>query len=208
MNRKRTMYTLYHFPISCSNVVKIALELIDAEHQVSIIDLYQGEQQHPEFLAINPMGKVPVLVNGNQVMTQGSAILLHLSQKYPNANLMPDLATTEGMTALQWFDFVSASLHSNFDKVFHTERISADSEIVKANAEELIIKQLNHIEDRLVESNFLAGDKPSLADYYFAVVLGWGQVLSFDLLERYPSFSNFKEKLKQAAVKSESLQEL
>jgi len=200
------MYTLYHFPISCSNVVKIALELIDVEHQVSLVDLYQGEQQHPDFLAINPMGKVPVLVEGNQVMTQGSAILLHLSQKFPDANLMPDLATTEGMTALKWFDFISASLHSNFDKVFHAERISADSEIVKANAEELIIKQLNHIEDRLFESKFLAGDKPSLADYYFVVMLGWGQVLSFDLFERYPSFVHFKEKLKELCPSSESLQ--
>jgi len=200
------MYTLYHFPISCSNVVKIALELIDVEHQVSLVDLYQGEQQHPDFLAINPMGKVPVLVEGNQVMTQGSAILLHLSQKFPDANLMPDLATTEGMTALKWFDFISASLHSNFDKVFHSERISADSEIVKANAEELIIKQLNHIEDRLFESKFLAGDKPSLADYYFVVMLSWGQVLSFDLFERYPSFVHFKEKLKELCPSSESLQ--
>lgn len=199
------MYNLYHFPISCSNAVKIVLELIDVEHQVTIVDLFEGDQHKPEFLALNPQGKVPVLVEGNQVMTQGSAILLHLSQKYPAANLMPELSSSAGITALKWFDFIAASLHGNFDKVFHADRISNDADVVKANAEELLIKQLDQIEERLFESNFLAGEHPTLADYYFAVVLGWGDVLSFNLLDRYPAFERFKAKLQEASPNSASL---
>lgn len=181
---------------------------MDVEHQVSIVDLMKGEQNKPEFLAINPLGKVPVLVDGNQVMTQGSAILIHLSQKFPEANLMPDLASEEGMTALKWFDIISASLHGGFDRLFHAERISNDVDVVKANAEELIIKLINQIEDRLFESKFLAGEHPTLADYYFAVILGWGQVLSFDIFERYPSFGKYKVQLQEASPNSTSLQAL
>ncbi|CAH9060027.1 Glutathione S-transferase GST-4.5 [Pseudoalteromonas holothuriae] len=202
------MYTLYHFPISCSNVVKIVLELIDVEHQVCIVDLLNAEQRSPEFLALNPSGKVPVLVEGDRVMTQSAAILIHLSQKFPDANLMPDLASEEGMEALKWFDFISASLHGNFDKVIHSERISNDSDIVKANAEELILKQLELVESRLLKSTFLTGEQPSLADYYFAVILGWSKMLSFNLLERYPIFADFKVKLKVASPQSNSLQAL
>ncbi|QBG35771.1 glutathione S-transferase family protein [Litorilituus sediminis] len=202
------MYTLYHFPISCSNVVKIALELIDVEHQAVIVDLFQGEQQTPEFLRLNPLGKVPVLVEGDQVMTQGAAILIHLAQKYPAAKLMPELASPAGMTALQWFDFIASSLHGNFEKLFHPERIANEAETVKANAEELLVKQFTYIEDRLFESQFLAGEQPSLADYYFVVMLGWGQVLSFDLFARYPAFAKFKARLKAVSVGSQSLQDL
>ncbi len=202
------MYTLYHFPISCSNVVKIALEIIDVEHKVTIVDLFAGDQRTPQFLALNPLGKVPVLVNGNQIMTQGSAILIHLSQKFPAANLMPDLASAAGMDALKWFDFISASLHGNFDNLFHPERLCQDRDQVKATAEAMITRQLAQIEERLVTSHFLAGEQPSLADYYFAVILGWGQMLSFDLFERYPAFAKFKSRIKATAPNSESLQAL
>lgn len=202
------MYTLYHFPISCSNVVKIVLELIDAEHKTINIDLYKGEQHAPEFLAINPQGKVPVLAEGERVLTQGSAILLHLSQKYSTYDLMPDLSSFEGATALKWLDFVSASMHSNFDKIFHADRISKDIEIVKANAEEQLVKQFQQVEKRLNKSKYLAGDKPTLADYYFVVMLGWEQVLSFDLLQRFPVFTEFKKALKEASPDSASLQAL
>ena len=202
------MYTLYHFPISCSNVVKIVLELIGVEHQVSIVDLFEGQQNSPDFLALNPLGKVPVLVCNGEVMTQGAAILLHLSQKFPESKLMPDLASSQGMVALKWFDFICASLHSSFDVIFHTERFSNDASIVKANAEEVLIKQLKLVEERLLKNLFLAGEQPSLADYYFAVILGWSQVLSFDLCERYPAFAKFKARLQAKSPNSESLQSL
>ncbi|WP_440055777.1 glutathione S-transferase family protein [Pseudoalteromonas sp. T1lg65] len=202
------MYTLYHFPISCSNAVKIVLEIVNVEHQVVIVDLLKGEQYQPEFLALNPTGKVPVLVTGSQIMTQGTAILIHLSQKFPKSALMPDLASKEGMAALKWLDFVATSLHGNFDKVIHPERIANDINIVKANAEDAIIKQLNQIEEQLKNSDFLAGNVPTLADYYFVVMLGWSKMLSFDLFSRYPIFMQFKTRLKSACPGSESLRVL
>jgi len=202
------MYTLYHFPISCSNAVKIALELIGAEHNTVIVDLLKDEQHSPEFLALNPMGKVPVLVEGEQVMTQGMAMLIHLSQKHPGANLMPGLASNEGMTALKWLDYVATSLHGNFDKVIHPDRIADQHDSVKANAEEQINKQLKHIDSRLSESKFLAGERPTLSDLYFAVILGWGQLLSFDPLQRFPRFSQYSVDLKTACPNSASLQAL
>jgi len=70
------------------------------------------------------------------------------------------------------------------------------------------VKQLDQIEAQLFESKFLAGEQPSLADYYFVVMLGWGQVLSFNLFERYPAFAKFKARLKEASPRSESLQAL
>ncbi|GHF94208.1 glutathione S-transferase family protein [Thalassotalea marina] len=200
------MYTLYHFQISCSSAVKIALEVIGAEHDTVTVNLFEGEQHKPEFLAVNPLGKVPVLVEGDQVMTQGEAILIYLSQKHKDANLMPDLSTKEGMNALKWLNLVASSLHGHFTKIFHPESVATDQLSVKQNAEEEIIKLLNTIEAQLNESAMFVGEQPTLADFYFAVVLGWGQVLSFDLFERYPSFAQYKKELQQHLPQSKTLQ--
>lgn len=200
------MYTLYHFQISCSSAVKIALEVIGAEHDTITVNIFEGEQHKPEFLNINPLGKVPVLVENDHIMTQGEAILIHLSQKHKDANLMPDLGSEQGMVALKWLNLVASSLHGHFTKIFHPELVSSEQLSVKQNAEEEITKLLNLIESRLNESPMLAGDQPTLADFYFAVVLGWAQVLSFDLFERYPNFASYKEKLKQNVPQSQTLQ--
>ena len=202
------MYTLYHFPISCSSAVKIALELIGDEHRTNIVNLYEGEQRHASFLAINPKGKVPVLVEGNDVFTQGEAILVHLSQKHPDAELMPDLSSRNGMLALQWLNFFATSLHGHFSHIFHPEKVSTDPEIVKCNAEEEIVKLLNIVEEQLKLNDFIATENPTLADYYFAVILGWGKVLSFDLFDRYPLFLSYKKRLQAAKPESETLQSL
>lgn len=202
------MYTLYHCPITCSTTVKIALELIGVEHEVKIIDLFEGEQFSEQFLAVNPLGKVPVLVEGDHVMTQGEAILLHLSQKYPEASLMPNLATEQGATALKWFNFVASTLHNDFSKVFKPERVASNHDEVKANAEELLIKHYEFIEQRLKESPFLAGESPTLADYYLAVTLAWSRVLSFELTERFEVLQGFKVALQKASPHSKSLQQL
>lgn len=202
------MYTLYHFPISCSSAVKMVLEITGVVHQESSVNLFEGEQHQAEFLAINPLGKLPVLVEGENVFTQGEAILIYLSQKYKNAQLMPDLATYQGMEALKWLNFIASSLHGHFTKIFHPEKISHDHQSVIQNAEEEIVKLLNLIDDTLANRHFLAGNLPSLADLYFAVVLGWGQVLSFDLYERYPHFASYKKQLQAEFPLSHTLQNI
>lgn len=200
------MYTLYHCQISCSSAVKIALEVIGVEHDTVIVNILEGEQHKPEFVAINPLAKIPVLVEGKHVMTQGEAILVHLSQKHQDANLMPNLASEQGMTALKWLNFVANGLHGHFNKIFHPENVSTDPLTVKENAEAEITKLLNIVEDRLKQSTMLAGEQPTLADFYFAVILGWGQMLSFDLYKCYPIFAQYKKQLQQMLPQSQTLQ--
>lgn len=208
LDRVLIMYTLYHFQISCSSAVKMALEIIEVEHNTVVVNLFEGAQHKTDFLALNPLGKLPVLVENEKVFTQGEAILIYLSQKHKNAHLMPDLATYQGMDALKWLNFIASSLHGHFTKIFHPEKISHDHDAVKQNAEEEIVKLLNLVEDRLTNSQYLAGNMPSIADLYFAVVLGWGQVLSFDLYERYPNFVSYKKQLQTKFPLSTTLQSI
>ena len=199
------MYTLYHCPITCSTVPLITLEIIGVEHKVEIIDLFQGEQFSEHFLAINPLGKVPVLKTNEHILTQGEAILIHLSQKHPEAALMPNLATTVGADALKWLNFIASTVHGHFSRVFQPERIANEHEVVKASAEEELAKLFRLVELQLQKQPFLACSSPTLADYYLAVVLGWDRMLSFDLAERFPELKDFKQRLQQTQTNSPTL---
>ena len=199
------MYTLYHCPITCSTAVLITLEIIGVKHNVEIIDLFQNEQFSEHFLAVNPLAKVPVLKTNEHILTQGEAILIHLSQKYPEANLMPDLATIEGADALKWLNFVASTVHGYFSHVFQPERIANEHEVVKANAEEELVKLFGLIEQHLQQQPFLAGSLPTLADYYLAVILGGDRMLSFDLVERFPELKDYKQRLQQTQTNSPTL---
>ena len=199
------MYTLYHCPITCSTAVLITLEIIGVEHNIEIIDLFQNEQFSEHFLAVNPLGKVPVLKTEEHILTQGEAILIHLSQKHPEAALIPGLATTEGADALKWLNFVASTVHGLFSRVFQPERFANEQDVVKANAEEELVKLFGLIEQQLQKQPFLAGSLATLADYYLAVILGWDRMLSFDLAERFPELKDYKQRLQQAQTHSPTL---
>ena len=84
------MLELYAFPLSGnSRKAAIALEELGAEYQYHQVNLMQGEQKNPDYLAINPNGKVPVLGDGELLLWESSAILIYLAEKFPAAELIP-----------------------------------------------------------------------------------------------------------------------
>ena len=84
------MLELYAFPLSGnSRKAALALEEVGAEYRYHQIDLMQAEQKQPDYLAINPNGKVPVLGDGDLRLWESSAILIYLAEKFPDAALIP-----------------------------------------------------------------------------------------------------------------------
>jgi glutathione S-transferase len=81
---------LYGCPNTRSLRVTWALEEAGADYDFVLVDLFKGEGRRPEFLAINPGGKVPVLVDGDLVLTESAAILAYLGERFPDSGLVPD----------------------------------------------------------------------------------------------------------------------
>ena len=82
MSSKPTL-TLYHHPHSRSAGVRVMLEELGVDHRIELVDLQAGEQRRPEFLALNPLGKLPTLVDGDTVVTEQVAVYLHLADRFP-----------------------------------------------------------------------------------------------------------------------------
>lgn len=99
------MLTIYHNPQSRSTTVHYMLHELGEPFEIVPIDLKAGEHKRPEFLKINPMGKIPVLRDGDVVITETPAILVYLADKYPRAGLAPAIDAPERGAYLRWLFF-------------------------------------------------------------------------------------------------------
>ena len=89
-----------------------ALEEAHVPYEYVGIDLFKGEAREPEFLKINPAGKVPVLVDGAQTITESAAICLHIAEKYPDSQLLPSVGTPARTECYKWISFVLTEIDS------------------------------------------------------------------------------------------------
>lgn len=76
------------------------------------IDLFKGEARTPEFLKINPAGKLPVLIDGEHTITESAAICLHIGEKYPESQLLPPAGTAARTECYRWISFVLTEIDS------------------------------------------------------------------------------------------------
>jgi glutathione S-transferase len=102
------MITLYHCPNSRSNVGMYLLEELGQPYEVEIVDVRAGDGQKPEYLAINPMGKVPSIRDGDEVVSETGAICAYLGDKYPQAGLAPAIGDRRRGAYLRWLFFASS----------------------------------------------------------------------------------------------------
>ena len=86
---------LYYNPKSRAAIAKWMLDECGADYEIVPIDFTKGEHKTPEFLKINPAGKLPALVDGDAKIFEGAAICLYLAEKFPEANLAPKIGAPE-----------------------------------------------------------------------------------------------------------------
>jgi glutathione S-transferase len=104
------MLTLYFAPGASSMAVHIALHEIGVAFEARPVSLARREQRTPEFLVINPEGKVPTLLIDGRPLTEVAGILFYLAKRFPAAALLPDDIESEAH-AVSWMSFIAATLH-------------------------------------------------------------------------------------------------
>jgi glutathione S-transferase len=94
--------TLFHLPNSRSTGVLMLLKELDADYKLHVLNVKMNEQRGAEYLAINPMGKVPAIKYGDELITEQVAIFLYLADVYPEANLAPKINDLLRGSYLRW----------------------------------------------------------------------------------------------------------
>jgi glutathione S-transferase len=174
---------LYYAPGACSFVPHTLLEMAGVAFEPVSIKLHKGEQQSAEYLALNPRGQVPVLVDGNSVITQIVAIVLHLDQILPDAHLLPKAGLARSKV-LETFTWMNNTVHPTFTHFFMPGKFTdnADAQAaVKAYAVGIYRKMLGEIEALAQKAApWLTGEQPGALDAYALTFLRWGGFAGID----------------------------
>ena len=168
---------------SCSLATHIALEEAGADYEFRKIDTGAGEQHKPDYLKINPKGRVPALVTDHGVLTENVALLQFVAQSYPKANLAP--ADAFGLARMNAFNsYLASTVHVNHAHKVRGSRWSDDAAVV----ENLKLKVPQTMTDcaALIETEYLAGpwvmgQHYTVADGYLYTVENWFEGDGVDL---------------------------
>ncbi len=175
---------LYGFPMSPnSRRVHLVLEEVGEPYEYVEVDLTKGANKAPEYLALNPCGRVPTLVDGGYVIWESHAILQYLAAKYPKHGLDGDGAPERGEVA-KWLFLNASHFGPAFARVFaHTIRLPEDQRIPRVAEESRaeVTKVLGILDAALAGKEWLVSGRRTLADLAYAPTLTFAPMLSFDL---------------------------
>jgi glutathione S-transferase len=152
-----------------------ALRELDAEFEFVPVDLLVGEHRSPEFLRINPAGKIPVLVDGDFVLTESTAIVMYLAEKYRDKGLLPaDLELRAQV--YRWAMFAVTELEQPLWRITrHTALYPEDKRLPDdiALAEEDFLAMAAVLDRHMEGRQFIVGDSMTIADCVTAHVIDW-----------------------------------
>lgn len=171
---------LYNLTGACPLVSQIVMEWMGLDYELENVPREALKQ--PAFLALNPVGAVPVLTDGELVLTQSVAILEYLNEQHPDAGLHGK-TPAERAQVRRWLSFCNADLHRTFALVFGAASYSDDAaiqEILISKASERLRFLFGLADQQLQGRDYLTGQR-SLADPYLYVVMRWCQAKQVDL---------------------------
>lgn len=167
---------LYFAPGACSLASHIALEESGLKYETQKIDTAAGQQRSPEYLAINPRGRVPTLVVDGHVLTENVGILTYVGGGYPKAGIWPK-DTWHQAVAVSTMAWLSNTVHPAFGHMFRAQRYvdgDAAQEAVKAKGREMYWGFLKEIDGLLAGRKWAVGDHFTVVDGYLVVFYRWG----------------------------------
>lgn len=194
--------TLYTNPQSRGRVVRWMLEEIGQPYDVKIMS-YGGDIKSPQYLKLNPMGKVPTLTHNGAVITEVAAICAYLAEQFPEAGLAPALDSPERGSYHRWLFFIAGPFEMASTAKAYDWEITEESAMAIGCGR--IQDTLNTIEQTLAKQPYLCGDQFTTADLIMASYLGWQTMMK--VLEPNPVFSEYVERCekREAARRADGL---
>ena len=178
------MLKLHYFPGNASLIVHLVLEEIGAPFELKLVDREHDEHKSAAYLALNPNGLIPVLVDDSAgaapplVLYETAAIVLHLADTHPAASLLPPLGSTERAQAYKWLAWLANTVQAALMLYFYPERWADDAAgaaIVEAHAQAKVVAMLDQLDAELARHGgpWLLGDDFSIVDPYAFVLCRW-----------------------------------
>jgi glutathione S-transferase len=207
------MIKLYYSPGACSLAPHILLEELGIPYQLELVSIDEGKTETPEFNAINPKGRVPVLEVNGSILTEAPAILVYLSLTNVGKSFLPTDAL-DHFRCLEWFNWLSGTVHAvAYGQQWRPQQFINDRAqfaLVSAKGRENIIESYRYIEKLLGGQTWSVGNSYSCVDPYLLVFYFWGRAIGLNMKKEYPSWSAHAARVLardavQRAIKQEGL---
>lgn len=186
---------LYEFAPTRSIRVRWVLQELGVEFEAISINLRAGEHRRPAFLAINPAGKLPVLVDGEHIITESGAIALYLAEKYPDRHFIPTDLTLRSQL-YRWLFFTVTELEQPLWRIsrhtgLYPEKLRLPAEIPLAQQD--FTSMAIVLENHLLGQQFVVGEHVTVADFVLAYTLDWANEIQ--LLDPFPTLVAYMERM-------------
>ncbi len=181
----------YYNPMSRAVTTDWMLKELDVQHEQIIIDFDSGENDFPEFRKINPMGKVPVLVDNEKVITEVAAICAYLADRFPAKRLAPEIESPDRATYYRYLFFagntIEPALSLAVSGIEHPEPRSAGWGDM--------LRVLTAIEAMTPETGWALGKQFTAVDVVFGGLLD--SSMAFNMIDASPKVANYVTRIRQ-----------
>lgn len=191
--------TLYTNPMSRGRIARWMLEEVGETYEAVVLD-YGTTMKAPEFVRINPMGKVPTLVHEDTVVTESAAILAYLADAFPDAGLAPP--TNDRGTYYRWLFFAAGPVEAAVtNKAFGFDAPDKKMSLGYGSYDDT----MSALETAVSGTAYICGDRFSAADVAVGSQLGWGMM--FGTIDKRPAFEAYVDRMyaRPAYVKASAL---
>lgn len=193
------MLKLFYAPATCALASRIALEEVGADHEAVRLDFSKGEQRGPDYLDVNPKGRVPALVTDKGVLTETPAILIYIAQTFPEAKLAPSGDPFELARLQSFLSYLCSTVHVNHSHGrrgarWANEQSSFDD--MKAKVPETMSASMRLIEDHMFAGPWVMGEQYTVADPYLFTMETWLKGDGVDIAD-YPKIKDHFDRMSE-----------
>ena len=186
---------LYEFDPTRSIRARWTLQELGVPFEAITVNLLAGENRRPEYLKINPAGKLPALVDGDIILTESIAIVLYLGEKYPEKKLVPT-ALRERAELNRWLLFTTTELEQPLWRIArHTNIYPPEKRLPGdvALARDEFTAMAKVVDQHMRGRDFVVGSSATVADFVLGYTLDWAQMAG--LLEDQPNLRAYMERM-------------
>jgi glutathione S-transferase len=210
---------LHYYPSTAAMVPHIVLEELGLPYERILVDRTVGAHKRPDYLKLNPNGLMPVLADGELVLYETAAIVLHLCDTHPQAGLAPALATADRAHFYKWLMWLTNTLQATLIAYFYPDRWVREGNAegaaeVKAQAHAKVLPMLAQL-DALVQKNggpWVLGAQYSALDPYVFTLCRWTRNFAHGKARELPHLGPYLQRMLQRpavqrVLKAEGLSE-
>lgn len=195
----------FHNPQSRARIVHWMLEEVGVPYKTELLRFDRGEHKSKQYLAVNPMGKVPAIKHGDTVVTEAAAICAYLADAFPAANLAPAANSPERGTYYRWMFFGAGCVEPAIvDRLFKRPQVDRPGALGYGSYEDT----LHALEQAVSRGPFILGERFSAADVYIGSEITWGMLVKAleprQTFQEYVARCSERPAFKRAAAQDEN----